>query len=336
MRAAYQQALPDGSVRCQLCPHRCTLREGSAGLCGVRRVEGGHLITTVYGRVDALHLDPIEKKPLFHVRPGSTALSLATVGCNLRCSFCQNHELSQAGEPAAGASREGRPMSPSEVVQRALEAGAGAIAYTYSEPTVFYEYARAISDEAAAAGLLNVAVTNGYIARAPLEAWLPTLHAANVDVKFADDAGYRRHTGGTLGPVLATLEALWGAGRWAEATTLLIPGLNDSDADLSAIAGRLVAISPDLPWHVSRFHPTYRLTDRPATPAATLVRALDLGRAAGLRYVYPGNLFGRGGEDTHCPSCDSVVIGRSGYSVTTRALEGGCCAACGATIAGVF
>lgn len=336
MRAAFQEARPDGSVRCQLCPHRCTLREGSAGLCSVRRVEGGELVTSVYGRVDALHLDPIEKKPLFHVRPGSTALSLATVGCNLRCSFCQNHELSQAGGLATRAAATGQPMQPSEVVRRALEAGAAAIAYTYSEPTVFYEYARAISDEAVAAGLLNVAVTNGYIARVPLEAWLPTLHAANVDVKFADDAGYRRHTGGTLAPVLATLEALWGAGRWAEATTLIIPGLNDSDADLSAIAARLVAISPDLPWHVSRFHPTYRLTDRPSTPNVTLLRALEIGRAAGLRYVYPGNLFGQPGVDTHCPSCGAVVIGRSGYAVTTRALEGANCAACGARIAGLF
>lgn len=331
MRALFQQSQPDGLVRCLLCPHHCTLAEGHAGLCRVRVVRGGELVTTVYGRADALHLDPIEKKPLFHFLPGSTTLSLATVGCNLRCSFCQNHTLSQVGVGVGG-----EPLTPDRIVELALAQGASSIAYTYSEPTIFYEYARAISDAAVAAGLQNVIVSNGYIEQRPLRDWLPTLHAANIDVKFADDAGYRRHTGGTLGPVLATLAALWEAGRWAEATTLVIPGWNDTDADLTSIARRLVAISPHLPWHVSRFHPTYKLTDRPATSPATLQRALEIGRAEGLRYVYPGNLFGDDGESTRCPACDTLVIERSGYVITRRALDGNRCAGCGATIAGVF
>ena len=331
-RAAFQTALPDGTVRCGLCPHHCTLREGQRGTCRVRLVEGGELVSTVYGRLAALHLDPIEKKPLFHFLPGSSTLSLATVGCNLRCTFCQNHELSQTG-----AVDPRQPVvEPSEVVRLALEQGARSIAVTYSEPTIFYEYARAVSDEAVAAGLSMVAVTNGYLERAPLEAWLPTLHAANVDVKFPDDARYRRHTGGTLGPVLATLRTLWQAGRWVEATTLVIPGLNDAPDDLKRVADLLVAVSPDLPWHVSRFHPDFCLTDRPPTPATTLRQALEIGRAAGLRYVYPGNLFGHDGETTRCPSCGRSVIGRSGYQVTGLDLDGGRCRGCGTTIAGVF
>jgi len=332
VRASFQQSQPDGLVRCLLCPHHCTLSEGHAGLCRVRVVRGGELVTTVYGRADALHLDPIEKKPLFHFLPGSSILSLATVGCNLRCSFCQNYTLSQVGTALGG----GEPLTPAQVVRLAEAQGARSIAYTYSEPTIFYEYARAISDEAAAAGLRNVIVSNGYIEQRPLAEWMPALHAANIDVKFPDDARYRRHTGGTLGPVLATLSALWEAGRWAEATTLVIPGLNDSDADLATIARRLVAISPDLPWHVSRFHPTFKLTDRPATDPATLARALEIGHAEGLRYVYPGNVFGTDGENTRCPTCDALVIERSGYVVTPRALDGNRCAACGTVIAGVF
>jgi len=331
-RASFQSALADGTVRCRLCPHHCTLREGQAGLCRVRVVRGGELVSTVWGRVAALHLDPIEKKPLFHLLPGSSTLSLATVGCNLRCSFCQNHTLSQTGafDPAEPV------VAPGEIVRLALERGARSVAFTYSEPTVFYEYARAVSDEAVAAGLLTVAVTNGFVAPEPLEAWLPTLHAANVDVKFPDDARYRRHTGGALAPVLATIRTLWKAGRWVEATTLVIPGLNDADDDLKRIADLLVAVSPDLPWHVSRFHPDFRLLDRGPTPGATLRRALEIGRAAGLRYVYPGNLFGHEGETTRCPACRRVLVGRSGYAVTVNDLDGSRCRGCGATIAGVF
>jgi len=331
MRAAYQQTLADGTVRCGLCPHRCTLAEGQAGICRVRVVRGGVLETTVHGRADALQIDPIEKKPLFHFLPGSRTVSLATVGCNLRCSFCQNHALSQTGQ-----GRGGGRVEDAQIVALAQAEGARSVSYTYSEPTVFYEYVRDVAGAAKAAGLANVIVTNGFINPRPLAGWLPLIDAANVDLKFPDDARYRQHTGGRLPPVLATIAALHDAGRWVEVTTLVIPGLNDAPQDLSACARAVAAVSPDIPWHVSRFHPAFRMRDRPATPLDTLTLARRLGGEAGLRHVYVGNWWGDEGESTFCPTCGARVLARVGYLTRTEGLADGRCAACGEPIAGVW
>jgi pyruvate formate lyase activating enzyme len=340
-QAALYTRLSGDRVRCRLCAHRCTIAAGKRGLCHVRENRGGTLYSLIYGKLISQAIDPIEKKPLFHFYPGSTSLSVATVGCNLACTFCQNAGISQLVRDGDG-SIDGQEVAPERIVRAAQRYQCRSISYTYTEPTIFYEYSYDIAMLAHATGLANVYVTNGYMTAEMLDTMTwddrpPLLDAANVDLKAFTDAFYKRECGASLQPVLDSLKLMKRRGVWLEVTTLLIPELNDSDAELRALTHWLVTeLGPDTPWHVSRFHPTYHLTDRPPTPVATLHRAREIGLEAGLRYVYEGNVPGRGGEDTLCSQCSQVVIKRAGFDVYANKLQGGKCAYCGAEIAGVW
>jgi pyruvate formate lyase activating enzyme len=288
----------------------------------------------VYGCLVSQDLDPIEKKPLFHFLPGAPALSIAAVGCNFRCDFCQNHHISQYPREHGGRIL-GEPVAPEEVVRAAKAAGARVIAYTYTEPTVFFEMCHETARLAAANGIRNVFVSNGYLTREAAETIAPYLSGINVDLKSFSGEFYRRHCGATLQPVLDTIAQMVAQGIWVEVTTLVIPGWNDSEQELRWIAEFLFGISPDIPWHVSRFVPAYHVHDRPLTPVPTLRRARDLGREVGLHYVYLGNVPGEG-EDTQCPSCGRVLIRRYGFQVLENAVSDGRCPSCGEAIPGVW
>ncbi|MCX7750285.1 MAG: AmmeMemoRadiSam system radical SAM enzyme [Candidatus Bipolaricaulota bacterium] len=333
-RAILWERIGEERVRCALCPHRCLIPPGGRGVCGVRENREGTLYALTHGRLVSQALDPIEKKPLYHFLPGSLALSVAAVGCNLRCDFCQNHVISQYPREHPGAV-PGERVPPEAVVRAAEEAGAPAIAYTYTEPTVFFETCLEIGKLARARGIRNVFVTNGYMTAEALGEAQGWLDGANVDLKAFSDDFYRRYCGGSLQPVLDTIGRMVEAGIWVEVTTLVIPGRNDSEEELRWIAQFLAGLSPDLPWHVSRFVPAYKVQDRPPTPVATLRRAREIGREAGLRYVYLGNVPGEG-EDTACPSCGRVVLRRYGFRVLENALVDGRCPGCGEAIAGVW
>lgn len=318
-------------VHCFLCAHHCRIAPGDCGLCGVRENRDGTLYTLVYGRPVSLGVDPIEKKPLFHFLPGSLSLSLATVGCNFTCAFCQNADISQM--PRDQGRIIGRTVSPEQVVENAVRAGCQSISYTYTEPTVFYEYARDCARLATQTGLQNVFVTNGYMTAEALADIDGDLHAANVDLKSFSDEFYRVQVGGRLKPVLDSIRRLHEMGVWLEVTTLLIPGLNDSEAELRSLAGFLVSVSPEIPWHVSRFHPTYRMLDAAPTPVSSIERALSIGREAGLDHAYGGNIPGHSSESTVCPSCGEIVIERQNFSLGRIRLKDGRCPRCGREIA---
>ena len=323
----------DNRLRCGLCRHRCLISDGVRGICGVRENRDGTLYSLVYGKLVAENVDPIEKKPLFHVLPGSRSFSIATVGCNFRCRHCQNYTISQVGrdEPISGVEQ-----SPEEVVKKALASGCRSIAYTYTEPTIFFEFAYDTALLARDAGLLNIFVTNGYITREALATIAPYLDAANIDLKGYTEAFYRDIVHARLTEVLDSIVEYRKQGIWIELTTLIIPGLNDTDDELKGIASFIVTnLGADTPWHVTQFYPTYQLTDRPRTPVATLRRARDIGKAAGLRYVYEGNVPGEGGENTWCPSCSTLLIERYGYVIGMNRIRKGACPDCGTTIAGI-
>jgi pyruvate formate lyase activating enzyme len=281
----------------------------------------------------AQNIDPVEKKPLFHFFPGTTSYSIATAGCNFECVFCQNSDISQSPRIYGGI--YGRSVSAEEVAGRAQKEGCATISYTYTEPTIFMEYALDVAALAKERGLANIFVTNGYMSKEALDAAAPFLGAANVDLKSFSDEFYRERCGARLKPVLMTLEGMKARGIWLEVTTLIIPGLNDSEAELKEIAKFLVGLGPEIPWHVSRFHPAYRLNDRGATPVETIRRARQIGLEAGLHYVYAGNVVGDDGENTFCHSCGSVLIGRIGYSIRKKNLKDGSCAKCRTVPAGV-
>ncbi len=328
--AMLYERLQGDIVRCSLCAHRCTIKPGRRGICGVRENEDGTLYTLVYADAIAAHVDPIEKKPIFNFLPGTRSFSIATVGCNFHCRFCQNADISQA--PREGLALTGEELLPEQVVRAAKSYACDSIAYTYTEPTVFFEYVYDTAKLAQSEGIKSIFVTNGYMTLEALEEIERYLDAANVDLKSFDDRFYRRMCGARLEPVLETIEAMHERGVWVEVTTLLIPGLNDSDDELGQIAHFLAGISPDVPWHVSRFTPQYRMLDRPPTPEDTMHRAAEIGRQAGLRYVYVGNMPGDKFENTLCPSCGAVAIGRIGYH-TTLNLDDNRCASCGQELA---
>jgi pyruvate formate lyase activating enzyme len=335
MEAYLYDRLDEDRVRCRLCAHRCVVAPGARGICGVRENRAGTLVSLVYGRLIARHVDPIEKKPLFHMAPGTRSYSIATVGCNFTCRFCQNADIAQMPLDRGGRI-SGEAADPASVVAAAQASGCHSIAYTYTEPTVYFEFAHDTARLARARGLRNVFVTNGYMSPAALDMIAPYLDAANVDLKAFDDGFYRQQCGARLKPVLNTLQGMVEKGVLVEVTTLVIPGLNDDPGQLTALAGFIAsALGSDTPWHISRFHPTYRLTDRPPTPPETLFAARKIGLAAGLRYVYTGNIPGQGGESTDCWRCGARVIDRSGFTVRAVRLEGGACSDCGARIAGV-
>jgi pyruvate formate lyase activating enzyme len=325
---------PDGAVRCGVCAHRCLVRPGREGICHVRVNRDGTLLCLAYGRVVAAALDPIEKKPLFHVDPSSRAWSIATPGCPFHCVFCQNWEIAQG--PRLGARLPAVFTEPRGVVEDALEADADAIAYTYVEPTVFLEYALDVGRLAREAGLRNLFITDGYATPEAIRLLATVLDAANVDLKSFDDGFYRRLCGARLQPVLDGIVAMREAGIFLELTTLVIPGHNDDEPNLRALTRWIVdSVGPETPWHVSRFYPAFHLLDVPATPLATLRRAADIGRESGLAHVYIGNAPELEAEDTRCAGCGRVVIERHGYRVRNHLRPDGTCRGCGRRLAGL-
>jgi len=329
-QALYYAAAGAKQVVCDLCPHGCKLAEGKIGLCGVRQNHDGVLYSLVYQRAAALHVDPIEKKPLFHVYPGSKSFSLATVGCNFHCRFCQNHDLSQVHGEATGP-----VVTSQQIVAAAIAQGCKTIACTYTEPTVYFEYALEIAALAKSSGVATVFVTNGYINEAPLRELAPLLAAANVDLKGWNEDFYRRIVGGELNHVLTTLRLMKKLGIWLEVTTLLVPG-QISEPDLREIALFIRdELGVETPWHISRFYPNYQYTQVGATPRALLERAREIGLQAGLRYVYCGNVPGDEGENSFCPACGKKVIERVGFQIMGYHLTDGCCSFCGQRMDGI-
>lgn len=328
----YQKGDHDGVI-CSLCAHGCHIPEGKRGLCGVRENRGGVLYTLVYGRLIAEHVDPIEKKPLFHFLPGSTTYSIATVGCNFRCRFCQNADIAQMPNDRNGVIL-GEARTVREVVNAALNSGSRSVSYTYTEPTVFGEFALDVMKEARRNGLRNVFVTNGYMSREALDAFAPVLDAANVDLKAFSEDFYHKICSAKLAPVQDTLRRMVEHGIWVEVTTLLIPGLNDDPKELERLAAFLrTELGPDVPWHISRFHPDYRMMDRSATPVSIMKEARRIGLAAGLNYVYTGNVPGDSGEHTYCPRCSALLIERLGFWIRKNRIANGKCPECDASIA---
>ncbi len=335
MKEAYLYEKLDGNrVHCFLCSHGCRIKEGAKGICGVRENRDGTLISLVYQKVIAENVDPIEKKPLFHFLPGSRSFSIATVGCNFRCRFCQNADISQM--PADYDRIWGRDTTADSIVEQALASNSATIAYTYTEPTIYFEFALDTARLAAPKGLRNIFVSNGYMTEDCLKEIHPDLHGANIDLKAFTEKFYKEQCGARLAPVLKSIETMVKMGVWVEVTTLLIPGKNDSEEELRELAGFLFALDPGIPWHISRFHPTYRLTDVHATPPQSVRRAREIGLEQGLRYVYTGNLPGDNGEKTSCHHCGELLIDRHGFLVRRNNLKDGACSKCGTRIPGVW
>ena len=336
MEAYLYEPLEDKKVKCNLCGHRCVIKEGRRGICSVRENQAGMLHTLVYGKVIASHVDPIEKKPLFHFLPGTLSYSIATVGCNFRCRFCQNADIAQMPTDHKGVIM-GDTVTPQEVLAAADKSGCRSISYTYTEPTVFFELAYDTAKIAHERGIRNVFVTNGYMTAEALEMINPYLDAANVDLKAFTDKYYKELCGARLKHVQATLTRMKALGIFIEVTTLIVPGLNDDTAELQELAGFIAKeLGTDTPWHISRFHPTYKLTDRLPTPVKTLTRAREIGLEAGLKYVYTGNVPGNSGENTFCYNCGEMVIERWGFQVGALRIKDGKCSQCGAVMDGVW
>lgn len=325
-----------GDVRCLLCAHRCLIPPDASGRCGVRINHNGSLFSVSSASVESVSLDPIEKKPLFHFLPGSRTLSFGAPGCTMRCDFCQNHGLSQAAPvPPLRFLPELPRALPERLVLTARGESAASIAYTYSEPTVFHELVEATARLAGENGIASVLVSNGYQSEACLERLRNLIHAANFDLKSFRDALYRELCGARLKPVLNTLRRAVSYGWWVEVTTLLISGRNDSREELQDIASFIAEeLGPHVPWHVSRFRPAYRMRNHAPTPVASLERALETGKSAGLHFVYAGNVPGHPSESTRCPRCGADCIRRTGYA--SAPLHDGKCAACGTAIPGIW
>jgi len=326
--------LEGGKVQCHLCNHRCSISPSKRGICGVRENREGKLYTLVFGRAISLNVDPIEKKPIFHLFPGSTSFSIATVGCNFRCLQCQNHEISQM--PVERDRIEGSSVPPSKIVSLAKEYRCRSISYTYTEPTIYFEYAYETAALAHQEGIKNIFVTNGYMTEEALKTIQPYLDAANVDLKSFQEKFYKEVCGARLKPVLETLGLMRQMGIWVEITTLVIPTLNDSDKEFEEIAQFILSLGPEVPWHISAFYPTYKMLNLPRTPAALLHRAREIGMGTGLRYVYCGNIPGEEGEDTFCPHCGRKVIERIGFQVTKNEVVMGECRHCHSRVEGVW
>ncbi len=332
--ALFYKQLDNKKVRCLLCPHNCLIPESRRGLCGVRQNDNGKLYTLVYGKIIAASLDPIEKKPLFHFYPGTTAYSIATVGCNFTCLHCQNADISQIQNKANAF--EADSLSPEDIVEAAQKNKVKTIAYTYTEPTIFYEFALDTAELAHKRELKNVFVTNGFINKEPLEKIMPFLDGANIDLKFFKDEIYKKVCSGALEPVLKTIESLKANKKWVEITTLIIPGYNDDSRQLTQIAKYIVALDVNMPWHVTAFFPTYRMTDVEPTSRRMLFKAREIAFKCGLKNVYCGNVYADEAENTYCPACERAVVERSGYRVTGLNIKGSKCKYCGEAISGRF
>ncbi len=331
--ASFYYKLDDKQVNCVLCPRRCVIADGRRGFCGVRENRGGTLYSLVYAKPCSVSIDPIEKKPLFHVLPGSKAFSLATVGCNLRCKFCQNWQISQASPEDV----EAINLPPEEVVKRAKESGSPVIAYTYTEPTVYYEYMFDIAKLAHAAGIKNVMHSAGFINEEPLRKLSFYLDAANIDLKGFNNRFYSEMTLGNLDDVLRTLKILKEENVWTEITNLILPGLNDSPEDIRAMCVWIHDnLGAETPLHFSRFIPHYKLMNLSPTPVETMLMARKIAIESGLKYVYLGNISHTDAENTYCPACGKSVIERAGYVITAYNVVAGKCKFCGAPIDGIW
>ncbi len=331
----YWHRLPDGRLQCDVCPRACRLQAGQRGLCFVRAREGDEVVLTTWGRSSGFCVDPIEKKPLAHFLPGTPVLSFGTAGCNLACRFCQNWDISKSRETDTLAD-----AAPPERIARAAAAlGCRSVAFTYNDPVIFLEYAVETARACRARGIRSVAVTAGYVCPEPRRELFAEMDAANVDLKAFSERFYHGICGGHLAPVLETLVHLHRETRvWLEVTTLLIPGENDSPAELEAMSRWFVdQLGPDVPWHFSAFHPDWRMLDRPPTPPETLRRAREIARAHGLHHVYTGNVHDPEGQSTFCAGCGALLVGRDGYEITAwRMAPGGRCPACDTSCPGVF
>ncbi len=327
--ALLYQKLAGKKVRCNLCSHRCLVPEGKRGICSVRENQGGTLYSLVYGKAIAANVDPIEKKPLFHFQPGSLSFSIATAGCNFRCEFCQNWDISQMTKGPKG-QIIGEELPPEQVVKKALETGCRSIAYTYTEPTIFFEYAQDTAKLAKKKGLANVFVTNGYQTPETIKEMKGLIDAANIDLKSFSEKFYQKICGARLEPVLEAIKLMHKAGIWLEITTLVVPKQNDSEKELTQIAKFIAGVSKNIPWHISRFHPDFKMTDSYPTPLETLEKAYQISKKAGLRYVYLGNVITENRENTYCPKCKTLNIKRFGYSTEILAVDKrGHCQKCG-------
>ncbi len=332
-KAILFEKLDDEAVRCCLCAHRCVIRAGRRGICKVRENREGELYTLVYGNLVAENVDPIEKKPLYHFKPGSLSYSIATCGCNLACTHCQNYSISM--EFTETGTIPGTYRTAGQIVKSALASGCASISYTYTEPTIFAEFALDCFSECSEKGLSNVFVSNGFMTPEAVDLIAPGLDAANVDLKGASEDHYRTVCKGRLEPVLESIRALYAAGIWLEITTLLIPGLNDDDVSLDFISDFIASVDPEIPWHVSRYHPTYKMQDLPPTPLSSLKRALRHGDRAGLKNVYLGNVTNEP-DVTACSSCGRILLERSGFSLSRNNLTGeGTCPGCEAPFNGI-
>ncbi|MCK4277654.1 MAG: AmmeMemoRadiSam system radical SAM enzyme [Desulfurellaceae bacterium] len=330
--ALLYKKLSENKARCDLCNHRCVIKEGERGVCGVRENRKGTLYTLVYGKAIANHIDPIEKKPFFHFLPASLCYSIATVGCNFTCLHCQNAEISQYPKEHNG-EIIGFDLSPEQIVKEAKENGCKSISYTYTEPTIFFEYALDTMKLAKEEGMKNTFVTNGFMTKEAIDMMQPYLDAANIDLKSYSERFYHTVCGGRLKPVLENIEYMKKKDIWVEVTTLVIPDMNDDPMQIISIAQFIKDIDPGIPWHISRFYPAYKLQEIPPTPAKTLINIRQMGLQVGLRYVYLGNVPGEGdGENTYCYSCHKLLIKREGFSVFENHIKDGKCSFCGAKI----
>ena len=327
--ALFYQKLKGRKTKCNLCSHRCIITPGKRGICGVRENRNGVLYSLVYGKTITNNIDPIEKKPLFHFHPGSKAYSVATVGCNFRCLHCQNWQISQLKNGRI----TGEEFAPEEIVEDAVGSGCESIAYTYTEPTIFYEYAFDTAKIAHKKGLKNIFISNGYISEEALRGISSYLDAANIDLKSMNDIFYRKICNARLNPVLDIIKLYHTLDIWVELTTLIIPGYNDSLEELKEIARFIRNIDKDIPWHVSRFFSAYKLGNAPYTPLKTLEKAVEIGKEAGLEHVYQGNIGE--GENTFCPNCGKLLIKRTGFNTIENKVRNRSCSYCRTAIAGV-
>jgi len=326
------EVLPDKSVRCHLCSHHCRIPEGKRGICHIRQNSDGILYTLVYDHTISRHIDPIEKKPLYHFYPGSSAYSIATPGCNFHCRWCQNWDISQL--PRDEDLITGKKMTPEQIVASAQSAASQSIAYTYTEPTVFFELAYDTARLAHASGLNNIFITNGYMSEEMLLIFQGYMDAANVDLKAFRDETYRRFVGARLQPVLDNMKRMKQMGIWLEVTSLIIPGLNDDPIELRDMATFVAQeLGQETPWHISRFFPAYQMTDRPVTPIKTLKKAYEIGLEAGIQHVYIGNV--NEGNSTTCSVCGQILIERYEFNVLVNRVKDDHCPYCGAVVAGI-
>lgn len=336
-KAILYEKLKGNKVRCQACHNQCLISDKKIGICGVRQNIDGDLYVLVYGKAISVNIDPVEKKPLFHFLPGQKAFSLGTLGCNFVCDFCQNWEISQAPktfDKVESIKYWGEDWSPEKIVNYCKENNIPIIAYTYNEPTIWAEYAFDTMKLAKKEGVKNVWVSNGFMSKKTLNLIVPYLNAINIDLKSFSEDFYQKICKGRLEPVKENIQKIWKMGIWEEVTTLIIPGLNDSEKELNQIAKFLSDISKDLPWHISAFYPCYKMLTQAPTSQEALISACEIGKKAGLQYVYTGNIPNSNYESTYCPKCNSLIIERWGMEVLENNLENGKCSKCNTKIQG--